>query len=124
VLPHCDENFYLKFPPEIKFITELYSAIQDFYVNGLLRHLHRNASELSQFRIIDHRELASSPPEALQESFQHKHLVVTDMPRPWYGFDEDGLQTLGPNLDREMTIHGLFPIFFFNCESRALAVAR
>jgi hypothetical protein len=30
------------------------------------------------------------------------------MPQPWYGFDEDGLGTLGPNLDREMTIHGSF----------------
>jgi hypothetical protein len=90
---------------------ELYGAIGDFYVDGLPRHLHRNSSELSQFRVISHSELVASPPEALQDIFRHKHLVVTDMFKPWYGFDEDGLRTLGPNLDREMTIHGSFSKF-------------
>ena len=107
----CDEYFYLQFPPEIKFFTELYGAIKDFYVEGLPQHLHQNAPGLSQFHIISHHELDASSPGALQDSFRYKHFVITDMPRPQYGFDEDGLRTLGPNLDREMTIHGSFSRF-------------
>jgi hypothetical protein len=106
-----DEYFCLKFPYEINFIMELYGAVKGFYVDGLPRHLHANASELSTFRVISRRELVASPPEALQDSFRHKHFIVTDTHQPWYGFDEDGLRTLGPNLDREITIHGSFSRF-------------
>jgi hypothetical protein len=53
-------------------------------------------------------EFLTLPPETLQESFRHKHLIITGLRKPWYGFDEDGLRTLGLNLDREMTIHGSF----------------
>jgi hypothetical protein len=95
---------------------ELHGAIKGYYIDSLPWHLHANASELSTFRIISCRELAASPPEALQDSFQHKHFIITDTFKPWYGFNEDGLRTLGPNLDREITIHGSFSRFFVTAD--------
>jgi hypothetical protein len=101
-------------------VADLHAAVEDFYVDSVPRHLHRDSVELSIFHVMSYDELVASSPEALQDIFRHKNIVVTGMARASYEFDEDELRTLSPNLDREITIHGshfilFFPIQHHNC---------
>ena len=89
----------------------MYSAVEDFYVDDLPRHVHPNSSELSIFRIMSYHEFSDLPPEELQEILRHKQIVVTDMEQATYEFDEDGLATVSPNIHRKITIHGLYSRF-------------
>ena len=110
----------LKFDSKVEFVADLHAAVKEFYIDDVPHHLHRDSAELSMFHVMSYDELITSSPEALQGIFRHKNIVVTGMTRASYGFDEDGLRTLSPNLDREITIHGwhfilFFPIQHHNC---------
>ena len=102
------EDVCLQFESDMTFVADTYNAVKHFYVDRVPRHMHKDASKLSVFRIMKHDELMQLPPGEPLEILRHKHIVVTDMGHGnEVSFDADGLRTVSENLTCRITIHGM-----------------
>lgn len=95
------EGICLQFESDMTFVANAYKAVEHFYVDGVPRHMHKDASKLSVFHIMKQDELMQLAPGKLLEILHHKHIIMTDMGHGnEVNFDADGLRTVSENLTR------------------------
>ncbi len=83
----------------------LHGYIKKFFVNGLPPHT--SGSDQSSIHIFSNAEFDFLTTQQVQDIFQMKHIVVTDVPTEDVQFDAKGLQLL-TNLGATIKFQGWF----------------
>lgn len=90
-------------PKDIDRFEEFLNALEGLYVDG--RPLHVAAPSKSAVAVYTESEFVAMGDRKVLDVLRDQHIVITDMPKEPFLFDEDGLSALKP-ISSPVTIQG------------------
>jgi hypothetical protein len=77
---------------DVEWFTNIMKRVEESYINGMPLHIAR--PEESIFQVMDNDKFQELQDTEVQAIWGKKHMVITGLDKPFYGFDTEGLMTI------------------------------